>query len=139
MQYSRRKYLKQSLVSGLALGLVLGLGACSGGGNPESVVKKFYDAVADGNVDKAVDCVALESVAADEMVMAKAKIQMVVATGQAQINANGGLSKVEVLKQDLSEDGNAASMQVKVTFKNDKSDVSRVRAIKEKSGWKIKL
>ena len=46
---------------------------------------------------------------------------------------------MEVLKQDLSEDGNSVSMQVKVTFKNDKSDVSRVRAVKEKGGWKIKL
>ena len=134
MQYSRRKYLQWALASGVALSLA----TCSGG-NPESVVKKFYDAVADGNVDKAVDCMALESVAANEMMMAKAKIQMVVATGQAQINANGGLSKVEVLKQDLSEDGNSVSMQVKVTFKNDKSDISRVRAIKEKGGWKIKL
>ena len=134
MQYSRRKYLQWALASGVALSLA----ACSGG-NPESVVKKFYDAVADGNVDKAVDCMALESVAANEMMMAKAKIQMVVATGQAKIDANGGLSKVEVLKQDLSEDGNSVSMQVKVTFKNDKSDVSRVRAIKEKGGWKIKL
>lgn len=134
MQYSRRKYLQWALACGAALSLA----ACSGG-NPESVVKKFYDAVADGNVDKAVDCMALESVAANEMMMAKAKIQMVVATGQAKINANGGLSKVEVLKQDLSEDGNSVSMQVKVTFKNDKSDVSRVRAVKEKGGWKIKL
>ena len=135
MNLSRRKYLELGLASGLALGLV----ACSSGGSPEAVVKKFYDAVSDGNVDKAVDCVALESVAANEMIMAKAKIQMVVATGQAQINANGGLSKVEVLKQDLASDGNSASLQIQVTFKNDKKDVSRVKTVKEKNGWKIKL
>ena len=135
MQYSRRKCLTWVLASGLAVGL----SACSGGGSPESVVKKFYDAVAAGDVDKAVECIALESVAANEMMMAKAKIQMVVATGQAKIDANSGLSKVEVLKQDLSEDGNSASLQVQVTFKNDIKDVSRVKAVKEKGGWKIKL
>lgn len=135
MNISRRKYLELGLASGLALGLV----ACSSGGSPEAVVKKFYDAVAAGNVDKAVECMALENVAANEMMMAKAKIQMVVATGQAKIEANGGLSKVEVLKQEMKPDGDAALLQVQVTFKNDKTEKSTVKAVKEKNGWKIKL
>ncbi len=57
----------------LAAVVALGLTACFGSG-PEAAVQGFYGAVAEGNTDKAMGFLALESVSANEMIMVKGKI-----------------------------------------------------------------
>ena len=59
----------------LAAVVALGLTACFGSG-PEAAVQGFYGAVAEGNTDKAMGFLALESVSANEMIMVKGKIHI---------------------------------------------------------------
>lgn len=123
----------------LSLGLAVGLTACFGGGGPEGAVRDFYAAVADGNAEKAMEFIALQQVSANEMLVAKGKIQMLVGQGKAKIEANNGLAKVEVLEQNLSEDGNMAKLNVQLTYKNGKTTSERMRLRKEDGRWKISL
>ncbi len=121
----------------LALGLAVGLSACFGSG-PEATVKGFYAAVAAGDTDKAIGFLALQSVSANEMIVVKGKVQMMVAAGKTQIDANGGLQDVQIVSQQ--EQGEAAlRVQLQVTFKNGKTDTDNMNLVKEKDGWKIKL
>lgn len=135
MQFSRRTWMSLGLAAGLSLGLV----GCFGGGGPEGVVREFYGAVAKGDAEQATKFIALKQVSANEMMMAKGKIQMMVGEGKARIEANDGLAKVDVLEQKLSEDGESAQLQVQVTYKNGKTSSSRMKMVKEEGGWKIRL
>ncbi|MCZ2106141.1 MAG: DUF4878 domain-containing protein [Burkholderiales bacterium] len=121
----------------LAMGLALGLSACFGAG-PEAAVEGFYQAVAQGDADKAMGFLALESVSANEMLMVKPKIQMLVATGKAKIDANGGLKGVKITDQQPQGE-NALHVRLEITFQNGKTDSDTMNLVKEKDGWKIKL
>lgn len=121
----------------LGLGWALGLSACFGGG-PETAVQGFYAAVAQGDTDKAINWLALDSVSANEMLVVKPKIQMLVATGQAKIEANGGLKSVKIIDQQPQGE-NALRVRLEVTFQNDKTENDNMNLVKHKDGWKIKL
>lgn len=121
----------------LAAVVALGLTACFGSG-PEAAVQGFYGAVAEGNTDKAMGFLALESVSANEMIMVKGKIQMMVAAGKTQMDANGGFQGVKITNQQ-EQGENALRVQLEILFKNGKTDQDSMNLIKQKDGWKIKL
>lgn len=123
----------------LAMGLALGLTACFGGGSPFSVVKDFYAAVLQGDADKAITFLALKQVSANEMQLVKPKVQMIVAQGKSKTDANGGLDAIELLQENISEDGEQAKVEVKVLFKNGKSSNESFKLVKEDGAWKIRL
>ena len=81
---------------------------------------------------------ALESVSANEMIMVKGKVQMMVAAGKTQIDANGGLQGVKITNQQ-EQGENAVRVQLEVLFKNGKTDQDSMNLVKQKDGWKIKL
>lgn len=121
------------------MGLSLGLTACFGGGAPMDVVRDFYAAIADGNAEKATKYMALKQVSANEMQMVKGKVAMMVAEGKSTVDANDGLDKIEMLQENLAEDGNSAQVKVQVTFKNGKTKNEGFKLIKEDGDWKIRL
>lgn len=121
----------------MAAVVALGLTACFGSG-PEAAVQGFYGAVAEGNTDKAMGFLALESVSANEMVMVKGKIQMMVAAGKTQMDANGGFQGVKITNQQ-EQGENALRVQLEILFKNGKTDQDSMNLVKQKDGWKIKL
>lgn len=123
----------------LALGIAAGLTGCLGGEKPLQVIENFYAAVAEGNTDKAVQYLALENVSANEMIAVKAKVAVMVAQGKAVIDANNGVQKVQVLEENLSEDGAQANVRVQVTFRNDKTDTDTFKLRKVNGHWKIRL
>lgn len=114
------------------------LAACSGG-KPENTVETFFQAAADGDVEKAIDQISFASVDASEMVAAKGKIQMIVGDLQQQIAANDGMGSLETLSSEMAEDGELAIIQSKITFGNDKTMNETTRLAKEDGDWKILL
>lgn len=114
------------------------LTACSGG-EPENTVEAFFKASADGDTEKAIDQISFASVGADEMVAAKGKVQMIVGDLQQRINANDGLDSVETLNSDISENGEQATIQSRITFGNGKTTDETTRLIKDGDDWKISL
>jgi len=111
------------------------LAACSA--KPESVVETFYKNVTEGKVDNAIEQISFAGVNANEMVQAKGKVQMIVGQLQAQINANDGLKKVEVLESSV--DGDSATARVKLIFNNGKDNTENYNLVREEGKWKIKL
>lgn len=118
--------------------LVALLAACSSG-EPEDTVDAFFQASADGDVEKAIDQVSFASVGADEMVSANGKVRMIVGDLQQQIIANDGLDSIETLSSDISEDGEQATVQSTLTFGNGKTKHETTRLIKKDGAWKISL
>lgn len=114
------------------------LTACSGG-KPESTVETFYEAAAQGDVDKAIAQISFSGVPAAQMTAAKGKMQMIVGEMQARIQANDGLDEVEILESKVGEDGKTATVRAKVIFKNGKDKTESHRLIKEDGDWKLQL
>lgn len=114
------------------------LSACSGG-QPESVVESFYEAAADGDVEKATELMALNNVPAAQMMQAKGKVQMIVGEMQNRINANGGLDDVEILESKVAESKKTAVVRVKIKYKNGKDQTQSHNMIDEDGDWKLLL
>lgn len=113
------------------------LAACSGG-KPESVVETFYEAAAKGDVDKAVAQISFAGVPAEQMAMAKGKIQMVVGEMQNRIKANDGLKEVKIV--DAKVDGDKAVISAVLVFKNGKEQKeNNINLAKENGDWKMLL
>ncbi|WP_447895542.1 DUF4878 domain-containing protein [Vreelandella sp. GE22] len=114
------------------------LTACSGG-EPEDTVETFFQATADGDVEKAIDQVSFASVGAEEMVAAKGKVQMLVGDLQNRIAANDGLDSVETVNTNMLEDDQRAVIQSTIHFNNGKSMNENTPLVKEDGDWKISL
>ncbi|WP_234265191.1 DUF4878 domain-containing protein [Hydrogenophaga sp. NFH-34] len=130
--------LRRQVALFLAVSATALLASCSGG-SPENAPAAFYKASAAGEVDKAMEYVSFANFKAEEMVMAKGKVQMVVGRIQQTASSNDGLEKVEIIESVVGEDGNSAKVKTKLLFKNGKDKTDTVNVVKDDGKWKITL
>ena len=103
---------------------------------PEDIVEKYYKAAADNNVDKAISCFSLKNIDETEITTAKGKLQMIIGGYYQEIQKNGGLASVKTAL--VEQEGDTATVNAIVTFKNGQTDEQRFNLIKD-NGWKITL
>jgi len=115
------------------------LAACSLASSPEKTVETFYRAVAEKEMDKAIEQLALGEVSAGEMVLAKGLLQMAIGVLAVEIESNGGLKRIDVLESTVAEDGQSARVRVKLIFNNGKDDTQSDRLRLEEGKWKMTL
>jgi hypothetical protein len=120
----------------LAMLFIAALSACSGG-KPEDTLDKFYRAAEKGDVETAVKQISFASVKADEMTMAKGKVQMIVGEAQKMIKANDGYKSMEVLESKIDSEGKTATVRAKLLFNNGKDKADNAKLVKDSDGWKI--
>ncbi|WP_298015891.1 DUF4878 domain-containing protein [uncultured Parasphingopyxis sp.] len=89
--------------------------ACSGGGGggPGDVVEDFNMALAEGDVDAAI-----EHIQPSQRDAVRPKLEMVAPMAASQLEAQGGIDSIEVTNEEISEDGNTATVSYTVTFGN---------------------
>ena len=111
--------------------------SCSGGANsPTGVSKSFLLKVEKGDTEAAAKMFeGMENATEEEMQKSKALLD----ESSKEIAAQGGIKKVDVLNETISEDGQTASVDLKVTFGNGEEDESTTKLIKTEDGWKLTL
>jgi len=122
-------------VCGLAL-VGLMLVACSSS-KPETTVEAFYRAVAELNVDKATELMALDDVPANQVFEVKGVLQMGMLGLAARIKANDGLKRIEVLESEVDSAARRARVRIKLIFNNGQEQVSVEHLRLEYDKWKI--
>ena len=129
----------------LALGLLLGLGACSKrpANAQQALVENFYAAVASADVQQALGYWQLESSSPAEALLQQGTVQMLVAMRQETIQANGGLAAVKLLRKDVEQQQAQEQVQAQLQFKNGHSLVEDLQLIRlgegEEQVWKMRL
>jgi len=116
---------------------VLALAACGASDKPEDVVQAWYKAAVAGDADAATKHLYLDEVPADEMAMAKGKVQMIVGEIANRAKANDGLKKIEALETSIEADQDRATVKVRLTFGNGKDQTESVRLRRSDKKWKV--
>ena len=67
------------------------------------------------------------------------KLEGMVGMGAKEFDKKGGLDKVTIDEEKISEDGNSAQVDFTIHFKNGKTDNENVSLIKVNGNWVIKI
>ena len=111
--------------------------SCSVGGNsPAAVSKSFVEKVEKGDTEAAAKMFdGMENATEEEM----QKSESFLSEGTKEMAAKGGVKKIEVVSEKISDDGLKADVELKVTYGNGEVDDSSTKLKKTEDGWKITL
>ena len=111
--------------------------SCSGGGNsPADVSKSFIKSIEKGNVAAAIKMLdGLEDATEEEI----QKMEAFLGESSKELESKGGVKKIDVISETISEDGQKADVKLKVTYGNGEEDESTTKLNLTDDGWKITL
>jgi hypothetical protein len=132
--------MKKLINSLMVLALVATTGlmvSCSGSGkSPAGVSKSFIQKLEKGDVDAAYQMLdGTENATAEET----QKLKAFLSEGTKEISTKGGIKKIEVVSETISEDGKTAEVTIMLTYGNGETDESTTKLKNSEDGWKIFL
>ena len=132
--------MKKLINSLMVLALVATTGlmvSCSGSGkSPTDVSKSFIQKLEKGDVDAAFKMLdGAEKATAEE----NEKLKAFLSEGTKEISSKGGIKKIEVVSETISEDGKTAEVTIMLTYGNGETDESTTKLKNTEDGWKIFL
>jgi len=101
-------------------------------------VAAFYGEVAQGDLESAMQHLALAGLPAGEALTAKGKVRIIASEMHDRIKLNGGLSGVEILDRQ-QHDREHASVRAKLRFRNGQVRTQTHRLVRQDADWKIEL
>lgn len=129
------KYFKLFFIS---ISCALFLVACGGGDTPEGVAQDFVTAMTKGDTDKVLTLMDISSEDAAQLEQIRPKLDMAFQQMKKEVDAKGGLKSLEVVKTDISADGNTAKVTLKMTWGNGNSEEMPPMPLKKVDGkWKV--
>ncbi|MCF8234463.1 MAG: DUF4878 domain-containing protein [Bacteroidales bacterium] len=113
--------------------------SCGGGGNsPGKTAEKAMMTAADADAEGFVKLVYMEEgeeISDEDM----EQLQMMLDYGQKEIEKKEGLKKVEIISEEVTEDGNEAEVKMKMVYGDESEDEETVKMIKQNGKWKVKM
>ncbi len=126
----------------IAVFAILAITACSSN-SPKDVAEKAMKCIVNQDYKGYVDLIYLQDENKSKEDVDKAKAQLVELLqnkGEKSIKENEGVESFEVTKEEISEDGNSATVDLNIKYKNGKTDDTTVKLCKDKNGkWWIDL
>lgn len=121
----------------------MGIMASCGGGTstPGAAAKKYFEAMAAGNYDKFMDGMYIdpESTPDELQEIAQQKkmfVAMIEEKGEDQNAEKGGIKKIDVVSEEIAEDGKSATVTMLVTYGNGETNEDDVQMLYDGSSWK---
>jgi shikimate kinase len=106
---------------------------------PGDVAKGYLELAVAGDYEKLVAAVAVTGdVTAEDLEKQKEAILTSLKEGAANsaIEGKGGVKSVEIVSEEVSEDGNSAKVVLKQTFGNDETQEQTYDLVKQEDTWK---
>ncbi|QPN88670.1 DUF4878 domain-containing protein [Proteus vulgaris] len=106
--------------------------------DPGQAAVAFVEAVAAGNGDKVISLIYLSEMQGDPRAeQFNNKFKMIVEETGKQVKKQGGLSKVEIISVEYSEDKNSAIVTLKTTLKDGVEKTQAQEMINVDGKWKV--
>jgi hypothetical protein len=113
------------------------MASCGGGlKSPADVSKSFVEKIEKGDVGAAVKMLDGADKATKEEVQ---KMEAFLSEGSKELSSKGGIKKIEVISETISEDGMDATVDLKVTYGNGEEDDSTTKLKNIDGNWKISM
>ena len=112
-------------------------GSCgSQADSPGETAKDFTKLFADGKTDKAMKMINGFDEASEEE---QAKLGMIMAQAQAELDKKDGIKSVEILKEEITAAGDKTEVKLKTLYGNGEIRESTQKLIKVDGDWKIAM
>ncbi|MGL4668509.1 MAG: DUF4878 domain-containing protein [Saezia sp.] len=116
------------------------LAAC-GGASEETVIKDYMNAIASGNVDKAITMIYIKPKdinTASEKAALEGKLKaMLLEMKEKGFDPRGGIKNIEFLNKTFSEDKKNVNVEYKITFGDGTYKTDSQRLVLIDNAWKI--
>ncbi len=111
--------------------------ACGGEETPGDITEKVYLSIADGEYDYVIDKMDTggEEITSEDRDKLKKMFEM----SKGQIEKKGGIKKVNILSEEVSEDGNNCTVQAEVEYGNGNKEPANSRFVKIDGEWMIRI
>lgn len=132
--------MKKMIYFGLFI-FTLGLFASCSSNKPGEAAKQYAQYVADGKYEKFVDGIVFDESATPEQIKEQKEmlLALIQEKGKKGIEDKGGLKKIEVISEVMSEDGNSAAVILQQTYGNGDTEDANYDMVKKDGTWKIKI
>lgn len=112
--------------------------SCGGPSTPGAAAVEAYELMAAGKYEKLVDKFYVanpeDKAEFDSMILSLCKEKV-----EPQMKAKGGIDKVELVSEELSEDGNSARVTTKVYYGDGTEKEDRTNMVKVDGEWLVSM
>jgi predicted SnoaL-like aldol condensation-catalyzing enzyme len=118
---------------------LLGVGCGGGSNSPTEIEKAMYSQFQKGNYEKAVE-VMVDNLESDEAPAAEERTEFIKSfteKAKESIEAQGGIKDFEVVKETISEDGETATVEIKIIYGNGEEETQTSKYVKKDGVWKL--
>ena len=115
------------------------MAACSSSSSPGDAMKKYSNYLIKGDYEKFVDGIAVgDSETADKLKEQKAGF-VALLRDKVGNEKMGGLKSIEILSEEISEDGNTATVKIKQTYGNGETQEGTQSMVKRDGKWLMSI
>ena len=112
------------------------MAACSSSSSPGDAMKKYSNYLIKGDYEKFVD----DSETADKLKEQKAGFVALLRDKVGkEYEKMGGLKSIEILSEEISEDGNTATVKIKQTYGNGETQEGTQSMVKRDGKWLMSI
>ena len=117
------------------------MAACSSSSSPGDAMKKYSNYLIKGDYEKFVDGIALgDSETADKLKEQKdGLVSMLKEKVSKEYEKKDGLKSIEIISEEISEDGNTATVKIKQTYGNGETQEGTQSMVKRDGKWLMSI
>lgn len=133
--------MKKVLYFGLFATIIFMLASCGGASTPGAAAKQYAEYVQNGKYEKFVDGIVFD----EKMDAAKVKeakeglTAMLKEKVNKEIEKKQGIKQIDIVSEEVAEDGNTAKVVLKQTYGNGETDDNTYDMIKQDGKWKMSM
>ena len=129
----------KKLFSIFAVAVAMFMVSCvSAPATPSDAAVEIYQYVADGNYEAFADAINYNTTDPEELAEGKAMITSLYKEKAApQLESKGGIASIEAQGETISEDGNSATVNLKIVYGNGSEENEDVKMVKVDEKWML--
>lgn len=123
------------------IGLMLISCSRTGASSPGKAAKQYMEYMVNGDVDKFVDAIYFgEETSKEEIEQGRTMMKSLIEEkAKPALEEKGGLKSVEVISEEISEDGKTATVTLKQTYGNGETEEDESEMVLVDGRWMMKM
>lgn len=126
--------IKAIILAIMVVGIAVSCG--SNADSPGKTAKDFSELFAEGKTDKAMKMINGYNEASEDE---REKLSMIMKQAQSELDKKDGVKSVEILKEEVNEAGDKATVTLSTTYGNGEVEESTQKMVKVDGDWKIAM
>lgn len=133
--------MKKVFYFGMLAIAILVMAACSSSNNPGDALKKYGQYLQNGNYENFVEGLAFDSNqdAGKVKEQKEALVSILKEKVSKEYEKKGGIKDIEILSEQIAEDGNTAVVKTRYTYGNGETEEEEQQMVKKDGKWLMSM